>query len=199
MPGSVGATIAPITSVSTISGNQPAMKRLPEIITGSFPNGGKCQQGAPLVLSSGYLNESAAISTAVQIAGFSSEPSHKLAASGVSNGGISTGQSVQNQASASVIVVGSPPNDGTLGFEEACEDTRFVGYTDLAHTLALTDVGSTFGLTRDSVSGFWFVDTTITSTASGAILTCVELYDAVGTLSGRVVFKVNKANQLLST
>jgi hypothetical protein len=147
-----------------------------------------------LVLSSGYAVESAAISTAVKICGFSNEPSHNLAAAGVGGLGATYG-AVPNQPSAKIIIVGSPPQDGYIGCELAVEDTLFLGWTDSAHTLAVTDPGSIFGVTRDSTSGLWFVDTTITAAGSGAILECVQLYDAVGTVAGRIIFKVCKANQ----
>lgn len=192
MAGSVGATIAPFYCIQTVSGNSPSVRRLPENALKTFV------QGAPLVFSAGYLQESAAIAAdTTKIVGFANENAHNLASAGVGGSGATFG-SVQNMASGKNIIVGSPPQDGNIGVEIAVDDNLFVGYTDLAHTLAVTDVGTAYGLTKDAVSGFWFVDTTITA-GNGAILVIVGLYDPAGTLSGRVIFKVAKANQVLIT
>ena len=197
MAGSVGTKISPIAPIQTDSGNFPVQRRLPEAAAASWPNNPVGNMGSPLVVTSGYALESTAISSAVKIAGFSNEPFHALAVAGVGGVG-STYGSVPNQTSAKIIITGSPPQDGNIGVDLAVGDTLFLGWTDGAHTLAVTDPGTIYGITRDATSGLWFVDTTITVAGSGAIIEVVQLYDAVGTVGGRVIFRVCSANRYFS-
>jgi hypothetical protein len=172
------------------------MRRLPEAMASQQPNT-TFNQGAPLVYDTsgahaGYVIEgSNNVSTA--IIGFSNEPSHDLAADGVGGSGATYG-SVPNQPKAQVIITGSPPQDGNIGVDLAVEDTLFLGYTGSSYTLVVTTPGTTFGLTRDSVSGFWFLDSTVT----GLMAEAVENYDPIGTVGGRVIFKIVKAYQVLA-
>jgi len=190
-PGTAPTTIAPIAPIQTISGNQAKMMRIAEAATRTF------KQGAVVVVTIGYVNESAAIQLdTTQIAGFATEAAHNQTAAGTPGPGLTYG-SVPNQASAKIIAVGSPPEDGCCGVDVACEDTLFVGYTNTEAVLAVTDRGAKAGLTKDGTSGFWFVDRNQT-VAFGLVVEIVELLDAVGTSGGRVIFKVNKANQQLA-
>lgn len=191
MAGTAPTILAPIYPIQSMNNDQPQQRRLLEV------SGEDCVRGAVIVVTAGYAVESGAISAdTTQIAGFAAEAGHSQTSSGVAGPGLTYG-SVPNQTAADIIAVGSPPEDGRLGVYLACDGTLFCGYTDSAHTLAVTDVGSQAGLTKDGTTGIWFVDFTITDT-NGQIVEIVELLDAVGTVGGRVIFKVNKANQQLS-
>ena len=191
MAGTAPTTIAPIVPIQTVSGNQPKIMRLAEAATRTF------KKGAAVIVTSGYLNEHAAFSADTDVlAGFATEAAHNQAVAGTAGPGLTYG-SVPNQAAAVLIAVGSPPEDGCCGVFVAVEDTLFVGYTNTDAVLAVTDRAAQAGLTKDATSGFWFVDRTITDT-NGQILEIIELLDPVGTSGGRVIFKINKANQQLS-
>lgn len=149
--------------------------------------------GTPCVVDGGYAQESPAISGATElIAGFTSEAAHDLASNGVPET-LHYG-AVQNQPDAVNIPIGAPLSDGKLGFYTANDQVWFKGKTDDAATLAQDMVGDIAGLTKGS-NGFWFVDTTITTTAGGACVEIVELIDAIGTVGGHVAFRVLEARQ----
>jgi transcriptional regulator GlxA family with amidase domain len=172
---------------------------------GGLPQGKRFQEhdtlavliGTPVVLSSGVLIERTAISTSTSlIAGFTQEAAHSLTTTGTAKN--LTYGSVQNQASAQLIPLGGPISDGLLGIWVANDETWFIGKTDAAHTTIITDVGSIFGLTKDSTTNYWFVDTTITTTAGGAAVQVMAVIDAA-TVGGRVAFKVARTFQQLYT
>jgi len=169
---------------------QPAARRLPEDASQTFLS------GVPVYVdSTGYLAVVAAITASGSvIAGFSSEPAHNLTSDGVAK--TLTYGSVENQANAVLIPVGAPPSDGACGVWIADDLTIFVGKTLSTHALAVTDVGLIYGLTADT-NGQWFVDTAITTVNGGAVVEVTELIDAVGTLGGKVAFRVLRANQQL--
>lgn len=172
----------------------PQQRRMPEEASNTF------KVGTPVVLASGYITDSSAISSGTPaLVGFSSEFAHNLASSGVAPAGGSgtTYGSVQNQASAVNVPLGAPMSDGNCGVYIANDETIMVGKTDDAHTLAVTDVGSTFGLTKDSASGFWFIDTTITVVGSGAVALGLQMVDPVGTVGGRLSFRIIDAARAL--
>jgi hypothetical protein len=165
--------------------------------------------GVPVALASGYIQESGTISsTGNTIAGISQQAGDNLASAGaapVGGSGLTYGK-VPNQTSAVNIPIGAPMADGNTGVFIACDNTIFQGVTDGAHTNAVTDVGSIFGLTKDSTTGNWFVDTTITTAGGGACAEVTELIDAagigafgVGTTGGRVAFKIARVNQQMFT
>jgi hypothetical protein len=163
-------------------------------------------QGTPLQIevASGFVIASAAITSVATafIAGFSGEPGANLTASGVAKTLTQSGNPV-NQPAAVFIPVGAFPNDGTTGFHEAVDSTIFIGVEggstlDADGTIAQTDLGAIFGLTKDPGNSFWYVDKDKTTTALGACVTITDLIDPVGTLHGRVGFKVLHAAQQLS-
>jgi hypothetical protein len=165
----------------------PQQRRMPEGASKTF------HIGVPVVLSSGYIQESGAITTATPaIIGFSSEAAHNLTSAGVApiGGSGTTYGSVQNQTGAVNVPLGAPMADGNCGVFIANNETIMVGKTDDACTLAATQVGSQMGLTKDSGSGQWFVDSQIASGATGAVVEVLQLVDAVGTVGGRVSFRV---------
>lgn len=191
MPGTQTAAI-PITVRRLLNPNAvtPPSDRYSEAATQTF------LRGVPVSLSSGYMQETGTINgTSVPIAGFSDEYAHDLTTAGV--GQSLTYGNVQNQPAAVLIPVGAPLSEGRIQVIKACNDVLFMGKTDAAHTLAQTDIGSLFGLTKDGTTKQWFVDTTITSSGSGACLEVVELVDAIGTVGGRVAFRVTDVYQQL--
>lgn len=195
MPGTqTGAIPFTVYQVVGSSDALPQQRRMPEEASNTF------KVGTPVVLASGYITDSGAISSGTPaLVGFSSEFAHNLASSGVAPAGGSgtTYGSVQNQASAVNVPIGAPMADGNCGVFIANNETIMTGKTNDAHTLAVTDPGSTFGITKDSASGFWFIDTTITSPASGAVAECLQLVDPVGTVGGRISFRIISAAQAL--
>jgi hypothetical protein len=138
------------------------------------------------------------VATAI-IAGFSGEPGHNLTTSGVAQT-LNTGQAVPNQPSATVIPIGAPAVDGTTGIFIADEIASFIGIYGDSNTaanavLSQAMIGALRGLTKDAGNNFWYVDNFITTTAAGACVEIVSLIDPVGTLNGRVEFKVTRAAQ----
>ncbi len=187
----------PITVWKVIGSSDalPTIQRLPEKATLTI------KSGTPMALSSGYLIERTAIDGVTKVvAGICLEAGHNLAADGtapIGGSGLTYG-SVPNQSAAVNIPLGAPMADGLMGLLIACDTTIFQAKTDDAHTVAVTDVGSIFGLTKDSTPGQWYVDTTITSAASGACVEVTEVID-LGTVGGRVAFKFTRAYQQMFT
>jgi hypothetical protein len=153
------------------------------------------------------------VATAI-IAGFAVEPAHNLGTSGQGSGpggtagGITYG-SVQNQPNAKLITDAGPIIDGTIGMAVAVDTTLFVGVLGngsdgtLAVT-AITMLATLMGLTKDATNSYWYVDGNKTATNTGACVEIVGFVDpvgvglnGVGTLNGRVLFRVTKAAQQL--
>lgn len=199
MAGTVPTVIIPAVVYKTVLSptGTPQARRLLEKASQTF------KQGTPVVVeSTGYLIASPTLSSALKLAGFCQEPASNLASSGVPK--TLTYGSVQNQPSAKLIPGGAPPNDGRCGVNIADENTQFILPCDLAHTPAVTDVGLIYGLTKDATSGLWFIDTTITAAASGAVLEVVEIPAIPGNplapvtgpiAGGLMVVRVTKAAQ----
>jgi len=128
------------------------------------------------------------------IAGFSVEPASNLTTSGVPKT-LNLTQVPPNQPNAVITPLGVPINDGTVGFAVADSATEFVGVlgnsaTAANATLAQAQVGAIFGLTKDAGNSFWYVDQNITTVAGGACVIITALIDPIGTLNGRVMFRV---------
>ena len=175
------------------------MRRLLEKASQTFKIGVPVQVEA----ASGYVQECAAITNAATalIAGFASEFANNLSSNGVAK--TLTYGAVQNQSSAVLIPQGAPPNDGTMGLHEAVDSTIFQGVLGNGSdgtlaVIAATDLGAIYGLTKDAGNGFWYIDNNKTTVAGGACVQIVELVDAVGTLNGRLAFKVLHAACQLS-
>lgn len=185
---------APIWPLKVLIGGtaQAVQRRLPELAAQTF------QMGVPVQIqaASGYIQECAAmtsVATAI-IAGFSTEPANNLITSGVAKTLTQQGNP-PFQSGAVFIPVGAWPNDGTMGLHQAVDSTVFVGVVgnssnSVASTIAQTDLGSIFGLTKDAGNNFWYVDHFITTATTGAVIQITDLLDPVGTLNGRVGFKV---------
>jgi hypothetical protein len=154
-------------------------------------------------VASGFIIECAAIVSAATalIAGFATEFANNLTTSGVAK--TLTYGSVQNQALAVEIPVGAPPNDGTMGLHEAIDETLFVGVLGdgADNTLAIiaqTDIGKLYGLTKDAGNNYWYIDHNKTTVGTGACVQITDFVDPVGTLNGKLEFKVLHAAQQLS-
>jgi len=90
-----------------------------------------------------------------------------------------------------------------MGFYQATEAQQFVGVlgnsnTAANATVAATDLGKMFGLTKDAGNNYWYIDNFITTVANGAVCIINELIDPVGTLNGREAFVVADAAQQLN-
>lgn len=160
-------------------------------------------QGTPVQMSAGYLQACATINSAATalIAGISTVAGASLASSGVPKTQNLT-QAVPNQPNAVITPLGAPPNDGTSQFLLACEEQTFEGTLgdssdNTLAVLAVAQIGAIYGLTKDAGNSFWYVDHNITTTAGGACVEVINLIDAVGTLNGKVEFRITKAAQQL--
>lgn len=145
-----------IAPVQTVSGNQPRMRRIIELLGMTF------LLGVPLQIddATGAMEEWDGTTETLGIAGFSAEPASDLAATGVAET-LHYG-SVPNQPSAQNIPMGAPLNDGRVGFFVANDDTVFIGQVGPLQTVAQSNVGNQYGMTKDS-DGHWYVDLTDTT------------------------------------
>jgi hypothetical protein len=176
----------------------PQILRMPEAAALNVNAGTPVYIGA--APNAGMLVERTAITAAgAPIAGFTTEFGHNLTASGtapVGGSGLYYG-SVPNQVNARNVPLGAPMADGRLGINVATDQTEFVGATDAAHVVNNTDLGAIFGLTKDAVTRNWYIDSTISTTAAGACVQITSLVDPIGSLGGRLAFRVLRANQQL--
>jgi hypothetical protein len=200
MAATTGVAI-PITSLRVIGsvGAQAPIRRVIEKAGQTYLLGTPVQidtasgsvQACPSIVST---------ATAV-IVGFSCDYGANLATTGIPQTLNQTGHP-QNQPNAVFIPVGAWPNDGTTGFIVASPQNVFAGLlgnstTAASSTLAATDLGILYGLTKDTGTNQWYVDKAITTTAAGACVQITDLMSPVGTLNGRVGFVVTAAAQQL--
>jgi hypothetical protein len=169
----VAITAVPIQPVKTLSGNQPAARRIIEDATQTF------KLGTPVAMAAadgGVIAWAGAIVlTGVgAVVGISYEAASNLASTGLGApqpnqpvtglGAAVTFGSVPNETSAKNIPHGAPLNDGRVGiFLAAFADTVFsatlgnngntANWSD-----ALLSTNPLAGLTIDSGSNFWYVD-----------------------------------------
>lgn len=125
--------------------------------------------GVPLVLSSGNLQE-CAFGGAEIVYGVSSEAAHNLTAANTAEE-LSI-ETPPNQSSAKVIPVGAPIKDGKIGCYKANGSNVFSIMLKDGQVFAQSMIGSTFGLTKDATSGFWYLDNTDT-TGDNAVAKCL--------------------------
>jgi hypothetical protein len=150
--------------------------------------------GVPVLMTSGMVDESPTIDDATdKILGFSAEFFHNLTTDNTPK--TLTYGSVQNQSSAVLIPGGAPPSDGKIGVVLAQDTVEFLGRLKSDQSLAITAVGNIYGLTKDT-NDQWYVDTSITSTSSGACVRVTEVID-VATNGGLVAFVVLAARYQL--
>lgn len=162
MASDTGKSI-PIHAARTVSGNQPAYRRLPEEATQTFLD------GTPVQIDTGTSGVQAwpgdgGNPVTDAIVGFSGEAASNLVTVGVAK--TLTFGSVPNQPLAVNIPRGAPLNDGKVGFEVAVDDSIFHGQGNT--TMAVTDVGKSYGLAIDT-DLHWYVDKT------DAVNVCVRI------------------------
>jgi hypothetical protein len=152
-------------------------------------------RGTPVYVdvTEGLLVHNAAITNAsdVVIAGFAQEDAHNLTVGGVAQ--LTNEGHPQNQSSAVIIPGGARPSDGACGVWLADLNCSFVGRLLEGVVVAITDLGSLFGITIDT-NNYWYIDKTKTTAGAGGIITITKLIDPVGTDHGRLAFKVVQAN-----
>lgn len=147
----------PIAIWRTEREGAPAMERFPEAATQTFKN------GTPLTLASGYLAAAAFGGTEI-VYGISTEPAHNLATSGTA-AQLSEG-TAQNQASSVITPVGAWIRDGKIGVYRANDENVFSISLKAAQVFTqalIVNPATLYGLTKDSTTGFWYLDNTDTS------------------------------------
>jgi hypothetical protein len=161
-------------------------------------------EGVPVQLSSGYVQEAATISSVATalIAGFSLKVGQNL--STVKTPKFTSIKTPPNQSAAVTVALGTPQSDAQAHLVEANDDNVFEGTIGNSSdgtlaTIAATDLGANFGLTKDGTNSYWYVDKNITALASGSCVKVVELVDVVGTLNGKVRFVVISTAQQLQS
>jgi hypothetical protein len=163
-------------------------------------------EGTPVMISSadGGVKAWDGVTITNGIAGFSREAASNL---GTTGSGAPVGFSPvlgpgsvigsyaanPNQPLANITPPGVPINDGRIGFWVAGPGTVFVGKLGNAGAPAATaaqNVGAQYGLTKDPVNAFWYVDTSKTGANAVALVVLLDPRDAVGTVGGRVWFVI---------
>lgn len=191
------------------AGAQPPVRRFAEKSGQNTPSSTYLYQGTPVQIdvagATGYVICCPAMTDAAtaKILGFSLEAGHNLSSSGVAGAGATVNQGAPiGQSSAVIIPGGAWPTDGTIGVALATDDVEFVG--TLGHgsdnTLAIpaiTMLGPAvfYGLTQDATNKFWYVDMNKATAGGGACVKITGFVDALGTLNGKVTFKVLRAAQ----
>lgn len=159
MPGVLApVSYEPIQAVR-VTGSQgatPTVTRQLEAATQTF------QIGVPTILVSGYIQEATFLAAQI-IYGVSNEHAHNLTVAGTAQD-LSEG-TPQNQASAIITPVGAWIRDGRCGVYNADGQNVFSIALKAGQVFAqsLLIAGTYYGLTKDSSSGFWYLDNTDTS------------------------------------
>lgn len=142
--------------VLSSSAATPGLVRAPEAATQTF------NYGVPLRLVSGFV-QPCTFAGADVVYGVAAEPAHNLTTAG-------TGQNESegtppNQPNAITTAVGAWPRDGACGTYMANGQTVFSIALKIGQvfTQALLVAGTFYGITKDATSGFWYMDTTVTS------------------------------------
>jgi hypothetical protein len=155
-----------IYAIRTVSGNQPVVDRIIEKNAQTFVLGVPVQIDA----GTGAIKEWDG-ATLPGIAGFSKAAGANLTTTGTAQ--TLTFGVVPFQSSGVNIPRGAPFNDGKTPFEAAAPDTVFYGQINpTVQVLLATDVGKSYGLTKDT-DGHWFVDKT--KVGASAAVKIIEL------------------------
>jgi hypothetical protein len=183
----VAITAIPIQPVESLSGNQFRAFRIIEELTQTF------KVGTPVSLAAGDGGVQAWVANTQGpgvggICGISYEAASNLTATGIGApvpfspllglGATVTFGSVPNQTSAKNIPHGAPLNDGRVGFILPAADVIFsatFGNAGNTATPAATNVGKQYGLSIDSGSNFWYVDTSKTTAGTNTVCTVIAL------------------------
>jgi hypothetical protein len=188
----------PILPRSTVSGNQWRQNRIIEESGQTFLVGTPVQVNS----SDGGLQAWDGTTTTAGIAGISYEAASNLGSTGsgapvplspfTGVGAVAgTFGSVPNESSAKNIAHGAPLNDGRCGLNINDLDTVFsaaFGTTGAATTPLVTDVGISYGMTKETASGYWYVDKA--KTGGSAVVRVIALDPRVVAAAGTQVFFV---------
>lgn len=159
-----------ISSIQTISGNQPRIRDIPEAATQTF------LAGTPVALdaSGDVIAWAGVIVTALvgAVIGIAKNAGKNLTTAGTAQQ-LSQG-SVPNQASAKNIQRPYFDPDGATLFEVAVDDTIFQGQVGPLQTALQSDVGIPYGMSKDS-DNHWYVDKTKTTVGTNTLVTIVKL------------------------
>lgn len=146
--------------------------------------------GVPLRLVAGYVQPCTFVAADV-VYGVAAEPGHNLTTSGV--GQQESEGAPPNQPSAVTTAVGAWMRLGTMGSYNANGQTVFsiALKSGQVFTQALVAAGVLYGLTKDNASGFWYLDTTVTSgnSAVAELLTVDPTCPNSATGGSRVFFQ----------
>lgn len=157
----------PVKAVKVLSsqGNSPQLKRELEAASQTF------QIGVPVTLDGSNNLVESIFSAADLVYGFSAEHAHNLTTAGTAQD--LSEAAPQNQPSGITTPVGAWIRDGRLGVYVANAQTVFSIALKAGQVFAQSMVGLTFGLTKDSPSGFWYLDNTDT-TGNNAVFMVLE-------------------------
>jgi hypothetical protein len=98
-----------------------------------------------------------------------------------------------NEPLAVILPPGVPISDGFMYFVPAINEVVFVGVlgnAGVAIATANSYVGKSYGLTKDPVNAYWYVDISKTGASAAVRIKQLDPRDAVGTVGGRVWFTV---------
>lgn len=172
----------PIRLIRSYGDGGALMKHPPEAATATF------KEGVPVYLVTGNAAETT-FAAAQTVYGVSAEAAHNLTTAGTAEElSVAT---PPNQSSAKTIPVGAPIKDGTLGVYAADGRNEFSIALKDGQVYASTMLGGTYGLTKDSSSGYWYLDNTDT-TGDNAVAKVTGLDSSSpnsATLGARVFFQ----------
>jgi hypothetical protein len=182
----------PIRALRTSAGGSsfPVMYRTDEAATQTF------KVGTPVMLSSGNVAE-ITYGGANIIYGVSYEPAHNLTTAGTAQD-LSEG-APQNQPLAITTPIGAWPRDGKCGIYAANGQTTWSIALKVGQvfTQALLVAGTLYGIVKDSTSGFWYLDNTVTS-GNNAVAELLDFDDTCpnsATYGCRVFFQIAAAKR----
>jgi hypothetical protein len=144
------------------------------------------------------------------IAGFSVVAAQNLGTTGagaaapfgpITGAGSNVGSYSPNSTQASAVISppGVPISIGLAAFAVAAPETIFIGKIGTSLTnpgpVATTNqqVGVAYGLTKDTLTGFWYVDVNKTGGSAAVRVVGLGQLEAVGTVGGHVLFVVLNA------
>lgn len=148
-------TAVPIVVRSTKTNASPVVANVGEKATQTF------KAGTIVALSTGYIAAWGGVDPAnvAVLCGVSIVAGSSLTTANTPK--TLTFGSVPNQSSAVNIPLGAPANDGKCEIYTADDKTIFAGTfgtSGAAATIAVTNVGVAYGLTLDTGSNYWYVD-----------------------------------------
>jgi hypothetical protein len=178
----------PILPVQTTSGNQWLQTRIYEDASQTFVAGTPVE-----VFTTGGVKVWDGTTLTNGIAGIAYENASNLATLGGATtpyvqpyqpfsgpGATLTFGTVPNESAGSNIPHGAPLNDGRCGFTYANADTIFsmaFGSTATATKPLVTDVGISYGLTKDTGNSYWYCDKAKTTSNAAVVVVGLDPRD----------------------